>query len=65
MKEMSRKIASAAPGFSSFLHAVCVRKNAMSSEAVVDDDEASVEPDWLLEIVCTLIFHINLMNADA
>lgn len=65
MKEMSCKIASAAPGFSSFLHAVCVRKNAMSSEAVVDDDEASVEPDWLLEIVCTLIFHINLMNADA
>ena len=38
MKAMSRQIAEAAPGLSSFLHSICVSKKVLS-EAAADDDE--------------------------
>ena len=52
MKKMSQRIASAAPGFSSFLHSVCVGKKAASGATGVGDGETDIEPDQLLEIVC-------------
>jgi len=60
--EMSRRIASLAPGFSTFLHAICVRKKA-AGEVVADEDNdsneaevgpevrRSIDPARLLEIV--------------
>jgi len=59
--EMSRQIAALAPGFSSFLHSVCIGDRKVVGEVVVDDggDEAdvgpearrSMDPAQLLEIV--------------
>jgi hypothetical protein len=66
MKKMSHQIASVAPGLSSFLHAICVGKNAnVARHSTTDDDEASIEPGRLLEIVCTHFLCIYLSNADA
>jgi len=71
MKKMSERIAAVAPGFSSFLHSVCVGKRVLS-EVVVDDDEAGVRPDvrrsvdpaQLLEIVCVFTCHVYLTHVE-
>jgi len=57
--EMSRQIASLAPGFSSFLHSVCVGKKVVDDVVVGEEDEAdaklgarrSMDPAQLLAIV--------------
>ncbi|KAF9648220.1 hypothetical protein BDM02DRAFT_2331913 [Thelephora ganbajun] len=61
MKKKSQRIASIAPGFSSFLHSICVGKK-VASEAGANDDETSVELDQLLEIKKTTIANI-ILNA--
>ena len=69
MKKMSQRIAAEAPGFSSFLHYVCVGKRALS-EVVAEDDETSVRPEarrsvdpaQLLDIVRTFTSRICLCS---
>ena len=57
VKRMSRRITSAAPGFSTFLHSVCVGK-AMN-EVAADDNEPEAEPDQILEIVCSSVRYLD------
>jgi len=71
MKKMSQQIATEAPGFSSFLHSICVSKRALS-EAVAEDDETgvrpearrSVDPAQLLDIVRTFTSRARLAHVD-
>jgi len=66
MKKVSQRAAAEAPGFSSFLHSICVGKRTLSEpEVVAEDEETSVRPEarrsidpvQLLDIVCTFAFH--------
>lgn len=44
MKKMSQRAAAEAPGFSTFLHSVCVGNRTLS-EVIAEDDETSVRPE--------------------
>ena len=65
--KMSQRISAMAPGFSSFLHSICVGKKVLG-EVAVDDDEngvrldvrRNIDPAQLLEIVCPLVYCIYL-----
>lgn len=56
VKRMSHQITLVAPGFSAFLHSVCVGKG--KNEVAADDDEPEAEPDQILEIVCSVFLHL-------
>lgn len=65
VKEMSRRIASLAPGFSSFLHSVCSGKRVLSNVVVVDEESQNVDPVRLLEIVRPFPYNIYLTHVKS